>query len=1377
MIARTIQFILATLLIICCTTLLAQDDNDNQCASGTIYNQLIDEDPIFQRSMFYLNRRILEMHEEMEAREDEIYTIPVVVHVIHEGENLGDDSNISDAQVFSAIEALNEDFRKIAGTNGDGDGVDVGIEFCLAVRDPNGNATNGIVRVDGSVVANYADQGIEASGNVGADEGTVKALSTWDRLDYLNIWVVNEIEDNNAQSGVQGYAYFPMNSPLDGIVMLYNAFGTVGNLKPNTDMNRTLTHEVGHYIGLYHTFHSTTSCATEANCETGGDKVCDTPVTTLSASCSSPACSGTQQVENYMDYTSETCRNMFTDGQKERMRATLLASRPTILDSFGCVVVSDNDAGIASIQQPVGSVCSGTFNPEVVIVNYGGDALSSLSIHYGVDGNTNNTFEWTGTLNSGNSMVLTLDEITTTVASHSFDIYCENPSGLPDENTGNDSLTNDFTVAEGAGLNLAVTVDYFGLETTWQLKDDDDNLISSGGPYINYSQGTVFNESICVNPGCYTLTMFDEYGDGMSFTTGNYALTDGDGAVLANGGANFGAFQSHDFCIEEVVVSDPPNANFTVSANGVCEGGELDFTDSSTGEVDGWAWTISGGSPSTSTQANPQNIDFNTPGTYTITLVVSNAQGSDSHSQSITVYDSPTVSLNAVNASCYGTASGQVNSTASGNGSLDYNWSNGSSAVNLTGISAGSYTLTVVDDEGCEASASATVNQPSAIAVNATSTNAACNGDDTGGLSVSATGGTGGFSYSWSNGSSSSSQNNVSAGSYSVTAIDGNGCQASASVSVNEPSAIVINLNEIDIACGAAYGSASVNPSGGAGNYTVTWSTNANGTSISNLSTGDYSVTVSDANGCSALQEFEIIETSSLSISFTIDEISCNGLTDGLAVVSVNGGSGNYTYAWSTGHTYLSIGNLGPGTYSISVSDDQGCEGYEEFTLTSPPPMALTLFKTDISCHGLVDGTATASVSGGTGSYNYDWSNGQHNASISGLAAGLHSLTAGDANGCVASGSITIVEPSAISSSVEVTQNETCAGSDGSAVINAMGGTGNYTYSWSNGASGQTATSLSAGVYSVSTIDGNGCVANTSATIEYDCEINVPPTKLVASDCNGIDFHLEDYISCEVVAGAEMYQWKFQNAAVGIWTEEYTIGSNPNFQLSAIGNLYYGVSVSVSVKALISGAWGNYGEVCSITMADDIPVTQLVDSDCGAQNVQFGDILQTESVSGADEYEWLFTALNYQNSFISYTPMLTISDLMGFDGGTDYHVQVRALVGPTWSQWGAQCTITMGSGNGLPAWGDGTPVVTIYPNPGFGEKIIIEFGNLNTPVHVSEFELYTLSGGLIETFKLSDEFDSLTRTEHQFENTLAAGMYLLRYSLNERTFEEKLIVR
>lgn len=1358
-------------------TSASQAQDENQCASGDLYDQLIESDPIFERSMFYLNRRILEMHEELAERDDEIYVIPTVVHVIHEGELIGVGSNISDEQVFSAIDAINEDFRKIAGTNGDGDGVDVGIEFCLASRDPDGNSTTGIVRVDGSVVADYAEMGIEASSSVGAPEGEIKALSTWPRADYMNIWVVNEIEDNDAGSGIQGYAYFPINSPVDGIVMLHNAFGTVGNLKPNTDMNRTLTHEIGHYIGCYHTFHNTNDCSVEANCETGGDRVCDTPVTPLSVSCSSPECDGTQQVENYMDYTSETCRNMFSQGQKDRMRATLLSDRATLLDSFGCVPVTQYDAGVSAIQYPTGSICDPNFSPIVILTNYGSENLTSVDFSYGVDGNLSGSYSWTGDLAPGTSEEVTLNALSAAPGDHSLDIETSNPNGNGDENSGNDVIAGAFAVAIGASLTLEVNIDYFGQETTWMIETDGGDLVASGGPYINSSQGTIYEEIICASEGCYTLYMYDEYGDGMSFLNGTYTLFDADDNELASGGGNFGAEVTHDFCVDEIVVEgNAPTADFTISSASLCEGGSVDFTDNSLDLPTDWDWDIVGGTPSTSSSQHPQDVDFTSAGVYTITLTVTNEFGSDTHTESIEIFDLPSVSLSATEPTCFGLANGMVEATVAGAGGFSFDWNTGTSDSFIDDVDAGYYNVVVTDMNGCSDQAALTLDEPSEISISTSVTHPTCFDAEDGSATADASGGVGSITYSWTNGDAGAQATGLNNGTHSVTATDQNNCTSTAQVSVEAPDEIELSLSDFDIACEAQFGAAEVNPQGGTGSISVAWSTGDNELAISDLSVGNYSVTATDANGCTKTEEFEITQSEALTVVLDVDGITCTGDADASVVATVNGGSGDYTYAWSTGHTWTSVSNLAPGVVSINVTDESGCEGYAEVNIVDPAPVAVSVFKTDITCFGEEDGTATASGSGGTGSLTYEWSDGQQTATALGLSQGNHDVTARDEHACEVTESIQIIEPSAIAASVDIVQGESCAGSDGHAVINVMGGTGGYSFVWPNGSSDQSNETLTAGEYDVIVVDDNGCEIVVEVILPYDCEVLSPTTQLTASDCNAQGLYLEDYITCDPVQDAEMYQWKFENAAVGIWTEEYTLGGNNQFLLADVANMQYGIWVDVTIKVLHDGIWSPYGDVCQIWLADNVPATELVDTDCGAEDVMIGDMIQTNPIAGATEYEWMFTGTEYQALYVSYMNTLTLSDLMGLQSGTGYHVVVRAKVGDMWGEFGSSCSIYMDVADGISDFG-GEPEFLIYPNPGGGEKIFIDFGNLPMPTSVSEFELFNTTGNLVETFRLSDELTSLTRTEHYFENKLSAGIYILRYALNDITLEEKLIVR
>jgi len=257
----------------------------------------------------------------VEASHD-VRTVPVVVHVIHQGGV----ENISQAQVQSQIQIINEDFGKFPGSNGDGNGVDTKIRFCLAQLDPDGNCTDGIVRINSPLTNHLSYQ-----------RALLKELSLWDNKRYLNIYLVR-----NINGGVGGYASFPGGpADEDGIVVRHNLFGNIGTA---SGLGRTTTHELGHWLGVYHTFNN--GCGTDL-C-TDGDFVCDTPPVSIpnsgcpsNNSCSNDSPDLNDQVENYMDYTSDVCQNMFSNGQAQRMIASLDTIRTQIwsasnLISTGC---------------------------------------------------------------------------------------------------------------------------------------------------------------------------------------------------------------------------------------------------------------------------------------------------------------------------------------------------------------------------------------------------------------------------------------------------------------------------------------------------------------------------------------------------------------------------------------------------------------------------------------------------------------------------------------------------------------------------------------------------------------------------------------------------------------------------------------------------------------------------------------------------------------------------------------------------------------------------------------------------------------------------------------------------------------------------------
>ncbi|MCS7072864.1 MAG: M43 family zinc metalloprotease [Bacteroidia bacterium] len=255
------------------------------------------------------------------------FVIPVVVHVIHTGTN----DSISVAQVESQIEALNRDYRRIPGTIGFGaKGVDYKVEFSLATKDPNGNPTTGVNYLKNSTLANHS---------MDSEESALKSAIVWNQRKYLNIWVVRDITSSIAPQGgmILGYARFPQQitpSSTDGVVIRHDCFGTIGTAGgPGGDNigGRTATHEVGHWLNLFHTFEG--GCGT-GNCTTSGDRICDTPPSGQANygnperlnTCDNDVPDLPDHTRNYMDYVSDMYMDMFTQGQKNRSHAVLTAT-------------------------------------------------------------------------------------------------------------------------------------------------------------------------------------------------------------------------------------------------------------------------------------------------------------------------------------------------------------------------------------------------------------------------------------------------------------------------------------------------------------------------------------------------------------------------------------------------------------------------------------------------------------------------------------------------------------------------------------------------------------------------------------------------------------------------------------------------------------------------------------------------------------------------------------------------------------------------------------------------------------------------------------------------------------------------------------------
>ena len=443
--------------------------------------------------------------------------------------------------------------------------------------------------------------------------------------------------------------------------------------------------------------------------------------------------------------------------------------------------------------------------------------------------------------------------------------------------------------------------------------------------------------------------------------------------------------------------------------------------------------------------------------------------------------------------SCFGGNDGTATMSVSG-GTPPYQflWENGQTTTTATGFTAGFHFVTVTDANLCQAATFVQITQATLLQVSSTDIlPVSCFGGNNGAVTLHLMGGNSPYFYQWNNGQTTASVQNIVAGQYSVTVTDTKGCSAQANPVVASPAALIASFTSVsnDPCAGSCQGQATLQASGGTAPYTYIWSNPAipAGTPMATgLCPGAYSVTVQDIRGCSNTLMTNIGSASNIQVPFSPTAPTCAGLSNGSITTTVSGGSMPYQYLWDNGSNGPSLQNIACGNHSLTVTDALGCSQVATITLDCPTIILINSVATmPVQCFGGSTGTATVYPTGGVPPLIYQWSdsNAQKTQQATNLASGIYFVTVTDSNGCTASTSTTVSQPSILTSPVVLNHVNCYGGTTGSILANPAGGTAPYLFHWSTGGNGQQLTDIPAGTYSLTVTDANQCSITLSTTI------------------------------------------------------------------------------------------------------------------------------------------------------------------------------------------------------------------------------------------------------------------------------------------------------
>jgi len=610
------------------------------------------------------------------------------------------------------------------------------------------------------------------------------------------------------------------------------------------------------------------------------------------------------------------------------------------------------------------------------------------------------------------------------------------------------------TITVEGAIDLTITKDttYNGFDISCFEADDAEVTVSGIGYFppfsFAWSNGITTPTISNLGPGIYVVTVTDDSGctavdtvnivEPMELTSFIDVRSVYSGQQISCNGANDGIAE----------------------ANG--NGGVLPYT---------YEWT---------TGASTRTVSGLSAGNYTVTITDANECESVS---TIEIVEPIEISI-AFNAnsevSCHNENDAVLTALPTGDVAFkSYFWSNGQVTQQISNIGAGTYSVTVTDVNDCTATENFTLTEPDTLIVSIAEQNPlSCFGGNDARLRANPIGGSGPYTYNWSVSETTRTVDLLSSGIYIVTVTDDNGCEAVTSFEVVAPPQLNANTTSTNVTCnGDADGSINVNPTGGSAGYSILWNDGNTNFNRANLATGNYTATVSDIELCEVFVDIDIVEGATLMLSEIITPIKCIGESNGAIDITITGGFAPYSYQWSNGLNSEDIVGLEANSYTVTVTDDIGCELIVPIVLDDPQPILDNALIQQISCYDSNDGSITLNVTGGTSPYSYAWDNGVTSNVRSGLVPKDYLVTITDDNACSAIQTFVIAQPDSLSMTfVEI--YPTCNGDlDGAIDMTIQGGTTPYDIVWSSGETTEDLSSISNDTYYVTVTDNNGCIA------------------------------------------------------------------------------------------------------------------------------------------------------------------------------------------------------------------------------------------------------------------------------------------------------------